>query len=147
MSIEIAMLALPAAKAVLPVIVKQMFTKVNSILNPTDLEKALQAGVKAAVEWDATQPYDKWLFRHCDDKQTRETINEFFKDTGVQEELLKPINNRTTPNLELLIATFKKIFSEKPKLKFPEQSIENWLKKFTEYLCVFAPLRETNSYF
>ncbi|MBD2504838.1 HEAT repeat domain-containing protein [Anabaena azotica] len=141
MSIEIATLAVGLGKAVFPVIAKQMITKVNSLLNPTDLEKALQAGVKAAVEWDATQPYDRRLFYHCDDKQTKEVLDQFFKDTGVQGELLKPINNKTTPNLELLIAAFKKIFSEKPKLKFPEQSIENWLQKFTD-----AYFKQTNTY-
>ncbi|HEY9800215.1 MAG TPA: HEAT repeat domain-containing protein [Leptolyngbyaceae cyanobacterium] len=141
MNIEIATLAVGLGKAVFPVIAKQMITKVNSLLNPTDLEKALQAGVKAAEEWDETQSHNRQLFFHCDDKQTKEVIDQFFKDTGVQEELLKPINNKTTPNLELLIAAFKKIFSEKPKLKFPEQSIENWLKKFTD-----AYFEHTNTY-
>ncbi|WP_206757217.1 hypothetical protein [Anabaena subtropica] len=127
-----ATLATGLGKAVFPEIGKQMFTKVNSILNPTDLEKALKAGVKSAEELDATQPYEKQLFFHCDDKQTNETLKQFFKDTGVQEELLKPINDKSAPNLELLIAYFKKIASEKPTLKFPEQSIENWLKKFSD---------------
>jgi hypothetical protein len=146
MTMEFATLAAGLGKAIFPTIAKQMVTKVNSILNPTDLEKALEAGKKSADDWDASQSsYDQQLFYYCDDKRREEVIEQFFKDTGVQEELLKPINDQTTPNLEFLIATFKKITkkitSEKPNLKFLEQSIENWLKKFVD-----SYFEHTNTY-
>jgi hypothetical protein len=42
MTMEFATLAAGLGKAIFPTIAKQMVTKVNSILNPTDLEKALE---------------------------------------------------------------------------------------------------------
>ncbi|MEH2203755.1 MAG: sister chromatid cohesion protein PDS5, partial [Nostoc sp.] len=137
MSVELLTIVAPVIKVVAPEIVK----KINSALNPTDLEKALKAGVKSADEWDNKQPYEQHLFYHCDDKQARELLEQFFKDTGVQEELQKPFTEKTTPNLQVLIQIFHKLKSEKPNLKFRDESIEHWLKKFAD-----AYFEHTNTY-
>ncbi|MBN3888938.1 MAG: NACHT domain-containing protein [Nostoc sp. JL31] len=137
MSVELLTIVAPVVKAVAPEIAR----KINSALNPTDLEKALKAGVKSADEWDNKQSYEQQLFYHCDDKQTKELIDQFFKDTGVQEELQKPFTEKTTPNLQVLVKIFDKIKSEKPNLKFRDESIEHWLKKFAD-----AYFEHTNTY-
>ncbi|MEH2329511.1 NACHT domain-containing protein, partial [Nostoc sp.] len=137
MSVELLAIVGPVVKAVAPEIVK----KINSALNPTDLEKALKAGVQSAEEWDSNQDSDKHLFFHCTPKDARELLERFFKDTGVQEELQKPFTEKTTPNLQVLIKIFDKIKSEKPNLKFHDESIEHWLKKFAD-----AYFEHTNTY-
>ncbi|MBE8970618.1 HEAT repeat domain-containing protein [Nostocales cyanobacterium LEGE 12452] len=137
MSVELLTIVAPVVKAVAPEIAR----KINSALNPTDLEKALKAGVKSTDEWDNEQSYQQHLFYHCDDKQARELLDQFFKDTGVQEELQKPFTEKTTPNLQVLIKIFHKIKSDKPNLKFHDESIEHWLKKFAD-----AYFEHTNTY-
>ncbi|MHC5746492.1 MAG: NACHT domain-containing protein, partial [Nostoc sp.] len=137
MSAELLTIAGSVGKAVFPEIVK----KINSELNPTDLEKALKAGVQSAQEWDANQDSDKHLFFRCTPKDARELVERFFKDTGVQEELQKPFTEKTTPNLQVLIKIFHKITSEKPNLEFRDESIEHWLKKFAD-----AYFEHTNTY-
>ncbi|MEH2178084.1 NACHT domain-containing protein [Nostoc sp.] len=128
MSTELLTIAGSVGKAVFPEIVK----KINSELNPTDLEKALKAGVQFAEEWDSNQDSHKHLFFHCTPKDARELLERFFKDTGVQEELQKPFIEKTTPNLQVLIQIFHKIKSEKPNLELRNESIEHWLKKFVD---------------
>ncbi len=137
MSVELLTIAGSVGKAVFPEIVK----KINSELNPTDLEKALKAGVQSAQEWDANQDSDKHLFFRCTPKDARELLERFFKDTGVQEELQKPFTEKTTPNLQVLIQIFHRIKSEKPNLEFRNESIEHWLKKFAD-----AYFEHTNTY-
>ncbi|MBN4001292.1 HEAT repeat domain-containing protein [Nostoc sp. LPT] len=137
MSTELLTIAGSVGKAVFPEIVK----KINSALNPTDLEKALKAGVQSAEEWDANQDSDKHLFFRCTPKDARELLERFFKDTGVQEELQKPFTEKTIPNLEVLIQIFHKIKSEKSNLKFHDESIKHWLKKFVD-----AYFEHTNTY-
>ncbi|MEH1951738.1 MAG: HEAT repeat domain-containing protein [Nostoc sp.] len=137
MSAELLTIAGSVGKAVFPEIVK----KINSELNPTDLEKALKAGVQSAEEWDSNQDSDKHLFFRCTPKDARELLERFFKDTGVQEELQKPFTEKTTPNLQVLIKIFDKIKSEKPNLRFRDESIEHWLKKFVD-----AYFEHTNTY-
>ncbi|MGJ5631418.1 HEAT repeat domain-containing protein, partial [Nostoc sp. CALU 1950] len=137
MSVDLLAIVAPGLKIVAPEIAK----KINSALNPTDLEKALKAGAKSAEEWDSEQSYQQHLFYHCDDKQARELLDQFFKDTGVQEELQKPFTEKTTPNLQVLIQIFHKIKSEKPNLEFSDKSIEHWLKKFVD-----AYFEHTNTY-
>ncbi|MEH2080193.1 MAG: NACHT domain-containing protein [Nostoc sp.] len=138
MSVELLAIVGPVVKAVTPELVK----KINSALNPTDLEKALKAGVQFAEEWDSNQDSHKHLFFHCTPKDARELLERFFKDTGVQEELQKPFTEKTIPNLEVLIIIFSKIKSEKPNLKFHDESIKHWLKKFVD-----AYFEHTNTYF
>ncbi|MEH2026910.1 HEAT repeat domain-containing protein [Nostoc sp.] len=137
MSAELLTIAGSVGKAVFPEIVK----KINSALNPTDLERALKAGVQSAEKWDANQDSDKHLFFRCTPKDARELVESFFKDTGVQEELQKPFTEKTTPNLQVLIQIFHKIKSEKPNLRFCNESIEHWLKNFVD-----AYFEHTNTY-
>ncbi|MEH1916258.1 HEAT repeat domain-containing protein [Nostoc sp.] len=137
MSAELLTIAGSVGKAVFPELVK----KINSALNPTDLEKALKAGVQSAEEWDSDRDSHQHFFFHCTPKDARELLERFFKDTGVQEELQKPFTEKTTPNLQVLIKIFHKIKSEKPNLAFSDESIEHWLKKFAD-----AYFEHTNTY-
>ena len=140
MSVELT-IASSVGKAIFPAVAKELIAKFNSALNPTDLEKALKAGINAAEEWDTTQPSEKNLFYHCEPKLAREHLERFFKDTGVQEELQKPFKEKTILDIELLIQIFQKLASENKDLKFPDKSIENWLGKFGD-----AYFEKTNTY-
>ncbi len=132
MSLELSTISLGIVKLVIPGVAKALVAKINSQLNPTDLEKALKAGIIAAEDWDKTQTLNKQLFYHCEPKVARELLERFFKDTGVQEELQKPLKDQGTPDLTFLIAAFGKAASESEELKFPEHSVETWLKKFAD---------------
>ncbi|KST65567.1 HEAT repeat domain-containing protein [Mastigocoleus testarum] len=118
-------------KVVIPV-AKPLIAKVNSVFNPSDFEKALKAGIIAAHEWDEQQPYEQKLFFYCDDKQQRDVLTAFFQKTSVLEELQKPLREKTSPNLDLLIEIWEGIEKENNRWKFPPKSINNWLKKFID---------------
>lgn len=64
MSVELLTIGSNVGKTLFPVVAKELIAKFNSVLNPTDLEKALKAGINAAEEWDTTQPSEKHLFYH-----------------------------------------------------------------------------------
>lgn len=141
MSLELSTIGLHIIKPVIPGVAKALVAKINSQLNPTDLEKALKAGIIAAEDWDKNQTETKQLFYHCEPKAARETLERFFKDTGVQEELQKPLDNRGIPDLNFLVAAFRKVALEFKTLKFPEHSVETWLKKFSD-----TYFEKTNNY-
>ena len=115
-------------KVVIPV-AKPLIAKVNSAFNPSDFEKALKTAIIAAHEWDEKQPYEQQLFFHCDDKQQRDVLTAFFQKASVLEELQKPLQAKTSPNLDLLIKIWEGIEKENNRWKFPPNSINNWLKK------------------
>ena len=125
MSLELSTIGF-IVKLVIPGVAKALVAKINSQLNPTDLEKALQAGIIAAGDWDKTQTLHKQLFYHCEPKAARELLERFFKATGVQEELQKPLKDRGTPDLTFLIAAFRNAASESEELKFLS-SMKKWL--------------------
>ncbi len=141
MSVGLLTIGSSVGKAIFPAVAKELIAKFKSALNPTDLEKALKAGINAAEEWDTTQPSEKHLFYHCDSKPAREHLERFFKDTGVQEELQKPFQEKTILDIKLLIEIFQRLALENKDLKFPAQSIENWLAKFGD-----AYFEKTNTY-
>ncbi|MGJ5634034.1 NACHT domain-containing protein, partial [Nostoc sp. CALU 1950] len=141
MSVELLTIASTVGKVIFPEIAKKLITKINSELNPTDLEIALKAGIKCAEAWDTTQPYNRHLFYHCEPKLARELIEQFFKNTGVQAELQKPLKDKTVPDIEILIAIFKNGIPLNHNLKFPDNSIDNWLKKFID-----SYFEQTNTY-
>ncbi|MDJ0620180.1 MAG: HEAT repeat domain-containing protein [Calothrix sp. MO_192.B10] len=118
-------------KAVIPV-AKPLIAKINSAFHPDDFEKALKAGIMAAREWDEKQPYEQQLFFHCDDKQQRDILTGFFQNASVLSELQKPLQEKTSPNLDLLIEIWHRIKAENPQWQLSENSIDNWLKQFIE---------------
>ncbi|MBW4576121.1 MAG: NACHT domain-containing protein, partial [Aphanothece sp. CMT-3BRIN-NPC111] len=129
---ELSAIGISVGKAVIPGVAKALVAKINSELNPTDLEKALKAGITAADNWDTTQALNKQLFYHCADKEARDILERVFKYSGVQEELQKPLKHQGSPDLPFLITAFRQVASEAQEFKFPEDSIESWLKKFVD---------------
>ncbi|MDJ0733353.1 MAG: HEAT repeat domain-containing protein [Nostocaceae cyanobacterium] len=111
---------------------KPLIAKINSVCNLDDFEKALKVGIMAAKEWDEKQPYEQQLFYYCDDKQQKDVLTKFFQNTSVLEELQKPLQDKTCPSLDLLIAILQKIKAENSQWRLSENSIDNWLKKFLE---------------
>ncbi|WP_414584412.1 NACHT domain-containing protein [Scytonema sp. PCC 10023] len=121
-------------KATLAKVAEAIIKKVNSQLNPTELEKALRDGMTAAMkQYDSpeSQINDKALFLHCDDKQTTDFLSEVFKYSGVQEELEKPLKNAEAPDPVHLIEAFKRV-AENQKIKLNKADIELWVNKFVE---------------
>ncbi len=118
-------------KVVIP-LAKPLIAKINSACNPDDFAKALKAGIMAAKEWDEKQPYEQQLFFHCDDKQQQDALTRFFKNSSVLSELQKPLQDKTSPSLDLLIEIWHNLKADNHQWQFPENSIENWLRKFIE---------------
>ncbi|MDJ0676815.1 MAG: HEAT repeat domain-containing protein [Calothrix sp. MO_167.B42] len=118
-------------KAVIP-LAKPLIAKINSACNPDDFAKALKNGVMAAQEWDEKQPYEQQLFYHCDDKQQCDVLTGFLQNTSVLSELQKPLQDKTSPSLDLLIEIWHSLKAENHQWQFPQNSVENWLKQFID---------------
>ncbi|WP_088241509.1 NACHT domain-containing protein [Calothrix rhizosoleniae] len=118
-------------KVVIP-LAKPLIARINSACNPDDFAKALKAGIMAAKEWDEKQLYEQQLFYSCDDKQQQDILTRFFKNASVLSELQKPLQDKTSPSLDLLIEIWHNLKADNHQWQFPENSINNWLKKFIE---------------
>ncbi|EDX71801.1 hypothetical protein MC7420_6887 [Coleofasciculus chthonoplastes PCC 7420] len=72
---------------------RNLLTGVRSKLNPQDLDKALNAATKTALE------QHKRLFYRCPPDFIGRFLTQFFKGSGLAE-LQKPLNNQGTPVVE-----------------------------------------------
>ncbi|WP_017719798.1 NACHT domain-containing protein [Kamptonema formosum] len=111
-------------------IAKQLVSTIGSKLNPTDVEKALKAGIQAAVDYDEKLPLEQHLFFRCEPDFIPGFLADVFNDAGVQEELARPLAKQEQPQVAYLVEAFKKIAQEHPKVKgkLNESLIEPWLK-------------------
>ena len=128
MTLEIAALVarVTVAKAVAPGLLK----KIQSQLNPTELEKALQAGITAAQGREEKQAPQQRLFYSSEPNFIPRFLEEFFQQEGVQKQLLKPLTNEGLPEVPYLVETFKQAAAADPKMKPQEDKIELWIKEF-----------------
>ncbi|RCJ26638.1 hypothetical protein A6S26_14690 [Nostoc sp. ATCC 43529] len=115
-----------ALKAVLPTVVKEIIKKAQSQLNPTELEKAIKTGIKAAQ--DADKNKQKGLLFACDDRQIDTFLAKVFEYSGVQTELENALKDKF-PDIQNLIEAFKQVAQEQ-KIKLNEPDIEPWVRTF-----------------
>lgn len=129
MSVELATIGGSLVKAALPSISKAIVSKVSSKLNPTDLQKALEAGIKAATTQEKSLAVDQYLFYHCDDKETDTFLARAFEHSGVQGELEKPLKNAGVPDVTYLIEAFKQVATDLT-VKLNVACLERWVREF-----------------
>lgn len=120
-------LGLVALKGALPIVVNKIIEKAQSKLNPKELDKAIQAGIKAAQ--DADKNKQKGLLSACDDKQIDTFFTKVFEYSGVQAELEKALKDKF-PDIQNLIEAFKHVAQEE-KIKLNEADLKPWLCTFS----------------
>ncbi|MGK7874398.1 MAG: NACHT domain-containing NTPase [Xenococcaceae cyanobacterium] len=123
MSLEI---AFSIAEQIAPVLCK----KIQSQLNPTELQKALEAGIKAAEKQETKLDPQESLFFRSEPDFVPKFLGQFFKQEGVQEELLKSLKNQVLPAVPFLVEAFKQEAEANPRIKPQEERIEPWLEAF-----------------
>ncbi|GAB1539354.1 hypothetical protein NUACC21_20200 [Scytonema sp. NUACC21] len=117
-------------KATLPTVAKAIIKKINSQLNPAELEMAIKEGIEAAQE-EEKKRLEQGLFHRCEEKQIGTFLAKVFESSGVQEELEKPLRNQEAPDKRHLIETFKQA-ANKLNIKLNEVGLEPWVTKFTQ---------------
>ncbi|NEO29884.1 MAG: NACHT domain-containing protein [Symploca sp. SIO3C6] len=125
------------AQVVAPVLLK----KTNSKINPTDLEKALVAGMNAAQEREQTLPPQQWLFFRSEPDFIDRFLKDFFQRDGVQEELQKPLKNEGMPDVLFLVEKFKQVAEHNSRIQPQEDYIFPWIEAFVK-----TYIEKTDSY-
>ncbi|NET53788.1 MAG: signal transduction protein, partial [Merismopedia sp. SIO2A8] len=133
----VAKLFVQVAQAVAPVLLK----KINSKINPTDLEKALVAGMNAAQEREQTLPPQQWLFYQSKPDFVGGFLKDFFQQDGVQRELHKPLKNEGIPYVDLLVEKFKQVAEHNSCIELQENYIFPWIEAFVK-----TYIEKTDSY-
>jgi len=133
--------SISALKPVIEKVSKALVTKVNSKLNPSDLQKALQGGLLATKESEEKLPQDQRLFYRCLPDFIPRFLEKFFQETTVQQELQKPLTDTGTPKVEYLVEVFQKVAQTDLKEEYTTDTLEPWLEVFTQ-----AYLQQTSTY-
>ncbi|MBP0031082.1 NACHT domain-containing protein [Roseofilum sp. Guam] len=134
MSIDIATIANVVARPLF------QFAKDNiqQKLNPTELEKALRAGIEAAQQQENQCPHDQQLFFKSSPDALRGVptfLQEFFQKEAVLQELKQPFTeNGGIISIPVLVAEFKRLSKEYNPVDLNpiEDRIEPWLSAFAE---------------
>ncbi|MBV6625790.1 MAG: HEAT repeat domain-containing protein, partial [Rivularia sp. (in: Bacteria)] len=117
------------------VVAKPLSDKIQSKLNPSELEKALNVAIKSSNQLGED------LFSRCEPDSIPGFLNKFFKDVVI-DEFQKFVNDLGTPQVDYLVAAFKGLAEEDAKInKFDESLITKWMEKFVNTF-----LSETNIY-
>ncbi|MBU7581442.1 MAG: NACHT domain-containing protein [Nostoc sp. TH1S01] len=134
--VDILAIAANALKIILPLVAKEIVQKTQSHLNPTEIERAIKEGIKAAQDEDNN--YNKGLLSACDDKQINTFISKVFESSVVKKELEKPLINKF-PDIEILIEAFKQVANNE-KIKLNENYLQSWLKTFCNVYFQRSPI-------
>ena len=115
----------PIAKAVAP----SLLNAIQSKLNPSELARALEAGMVAASEQNDKQPADRHLFYKYYPDRVPKFLQEFFEEPGVQQELQKPLINDGMPQAAFLIKALEE-FGSRKKVSLVQGGIAPWINTF-----------------
>ncbi|MBE9119176.1 HEAT repeat domain-containing protein, partial [Lusitaniella coriacea LEGE 07157] len=132
----VAKLASSVAGAVAPHVLK----KIQSQLNPTEVEKALKAGIVAAEKQEADLNPTQRLFFRAEPDFVGGFLKDFFSRDSVREELVKPLENKGLPDVEYLVKEFarsrqgnnKIALQGNEKIVLQDNRIKPWLKAFVD---------------
>ncbi|MBP0036553.1 MAG: HEAT repeat domain-containing protein [Roseofilum sp. SID1] len=132
MALEIATIA----RVVAPPLFQFAKDKIQRTLNPTELEKALKAGIEAAQEQESKCPLDQRLFyRSAPDglRGVEAFLQEFFQKEAVLQELKRPFTeNGELISIGVLVKEFKPLAEEYKPVNPIEDRIEPWLTAFAD---------------
>jgi HEAT repeat protein/energy-coupling factor transporter ATP-binding protein EcfA2 len=123
-----AKLLAPVAKAAAPMILKAL----NSQLNPTEIEKALQAGLITAHTQEDKQPQGQNLFFKCypdGPNSFDKLLRQFFEQPGVQEELQRPLKHEGVPKEAFLCKALEQLAADRG-IELIQSRVEPWLSTF-----------------
>ena len=126
--VSIAKIAGPIAGSLANIAIK----KGGEFINQTDIQKAIEAGIKAVEKEEEKLPHKERLFYSAKKdglSGTDNFLNHYFSDSGVLGELEKPLTNRGKPDIKILTEIFKKA-AETKNIKLTESSLQNWIETF-----------------
>ncbi|MBD2578767.1 HEAT repeat domain-containing protein [Oscillatoria sp. FACHB-1406] len=129
MEIAIAKLASSVASAVAPLAVKTVQTK----LNPSEVEKAIRAGIVAARDREATLPPEQSLFYRSEPDFVDRFLQQFLSGEGVLNELGKPLIGGDLPDVAYLAKEFARSADKNDKIDLQTAEIESWLQEFVKH--------------
>lgn len=120
------------------IVAKPLSEKIQSKLNPNELEKALNIAIKSSSQLGED------LFYECEPygiNGINGFLEKFFKDVVI-DEFQKPFNNLGTPQIDYLVAAFRSLARQNANIqKINQNLVQNWMEKF-----VNAFLSEINIY-
>jgi len=106
----------------------QILKGIKSKLNPTELEKALKAGIEAALGQEAKLPPPQQLFSRVSPDFVGEFLKKVFRRG--EEELQRPLKGEGMPQVNFLVEIFKQVAAENPHIQPREDRIEPWMRTF-----------------
>ncbi|NEQ40637.1 MAG: NACHT domain-containing protein, partial [Okeania sp. SIO3I5] len=136
---SIAKMAAPIAGNLANIAIK----KGIEFINQTDIQKAIEAGIKAVEKQQEKLPQNERLFyaaRKDGLSGTDNFLNHYFSDSAVLGELEKPLTNQGKPDIKILTEIFKKA-AETKNIKLTQSRLQNWIEIF-----VNAYFKNTTTY-
>ncbi|MBD2020668.1 HEAT repeat domain-containing protein [Leptolyngbya sp. FACHB-36] len=118
-------------KAVLPIVAKTITEAAKNKLSPTELQKALEAGLQESTALDIAQKVQNPVFYRCGDKQTDTFLARFLEHSGVQAELQKPLQDKGTPDVAMLVTVAKQVVAAHT-IPIQESHLNDWLTQFAD---------------
>jgi HEAT repeat protein len=118
-------------KAVASPITKEIFAAGKAKVFPGEVEKAVAAGIKAALEEDEQLSQTQHLFYRCDDKNVRDFLGKGMILPATVLELRKPLEQKGTPDIDCLVRVFVETAKEL-KLELENENLRRWIKTFAE---------------
>ncbi|NEP78690.1 MAG: NACHT domain-containing protein [Okeania sp. SIO3B3] len=126
--LSIAKIASPIAGTLANIAAQKGF----QFINKTDIQKAIESGIKAVEKEEEQLPIQQHLFysaRKDGLSGTDRFLNHYFSNPGVLAELEKLLTNEGNLNIQTLTEIFKKEAKAK-KIKLTESSLPNWIETF-----------------
>ncbi|PSB28424.1 hypothetical protein [Stenomitos frigidus] len=102
---------------------------VKDKLNPTELQRALEVGLKESGAFDRGQKARNPVFYRSTDKDTDTFLAALLKHPEVQRELQKPLEQEGAPDVAMLVQAAKQIAIDR-QLPIETDHLETWLKAF-----------------
>ncbi|NES05224.1 MAG: NACHT domain-containing protein [Okeania sp. SIO2F4] len=127
---SIAKIAGPIAGSLANIVVQKGF----EFINKTDVQKAIEAGIKAAEKQQEKLPQNERLFYSAKKdglSGTDNFLNHYFSNSGVLAELQKPLTNQGKPDIKVLTEIFKQA-AETKNIKLTELALPNWIETFVD---------------
>ena len=126
MALDITGLLTSAAEQIAPVLLE----KLQSKLNPTELQRALRAGIEAAQAEEKAIPEPQRLFYQAQPDFIPRFLHQFFADEGVQTELLRPLQGEGTPQPDFLVEKLQQLAAENAAIALQSPRTESWMDAF-----------------
>ncbi|WP_181357482.1 HEAT repeat domain-containing protein [Stenomitos frigidus] len=116
-------------KVALPKVAGAIAKAVKDKLNPTELQRALEVGLKESGGFDRGQKARNPVFYRSTDKDTDTFLAALLEHPEVQRELQKPLEQEGAPDVAMLVQAAKQIAIDLT-LSVQDETLEPWLKAF-----------------